>query len=441
LAGPAPPRSEARALGRLEPQVLFVTADHVFRGTERHRPALAQPERAVAQPLERVQVVRRHDQRGAGGPHLPQTVDALPLEVPVPHGQDLVHEHDGGLERRRDREAQAHHHARAVRPHGTFEELTQLGELLRRRGQGPRLRPRETGEQAHLYRVLAPAQLDEEAGAQLQEGGHRSRHLQPALRGARDAHEQVQERALSRSVLAHHRQRAAARHIDGHVAQGPEVAAGARRGVALPQSLDRDGRGRAHSRSRAAHHSRSLMARPMASRPIVVAAAIASSAAGPPDGAANGNRYSRRKCVKGFHSSAARTVPLSRDSGYTIGLAKVSAVRPVASAGRRSGYSVASGATISPRPKTAAVWRISPANGQNNPVAPAASPAAKAAASTSSRPQAPRTAETRTWRATSNSMGTRERRIQRLSGSVDADDSRPSRSDDQGRMPEAMNKA
>jgi hypothetical protein len=38
-------------------------------------------------------------------------------------------------------------------------------------------------------------------------------------------------------------------------------------------------------------------------------------------------------------------------------------------------------------------------------------------------------------------MGTSERRIQRLSGSVAAEDSRPSRSDDQGRMPEAMNKA
>ena len=124
-----------------------------------------------------------------------------------------------------------------------------------------------------------------------------------------------------------------------------------------------------------------------------------------------------------------------------MGLAKVSAVRPVARAGRRSGYSMASGATISPSPKTAAVCSAIPAIGHRIPGAPAAWPRANAASSTSSSPQAPRTEATSTCRATSSSMGTSDRRIHRLSGRVAADDSRPSRSEDQGRMPEAMKRA
>ena len=90
--------------------------------------ALPQQDGAVAQPLDGLRVVRDEEDRAAAVLELGDLPEALPLELLVADGEHLVEQQHVGLDVRRDREAEAHEHARRVRAHRQVDELLELGE-------------------------------------------------------------------------------------------------------------------------------------------------------------------------------------------------------------------------------------------------------------------------------------------------------------------------
>ena len=90
--------------------------------------ALPQQHRTVAQPLDRLCVVRDEDDRAAAPLELGDLAEALALERLVADGEHLVEQQHVGLDVRRDREAEAHVHPGRVRPHGQVDEALELGE-------------------------------------------------------------------------------------------------------------------------------------------------------------------------------------------------------------------------------------------------------------------------------------------------------------------------
>ena len=94
-----------------------------------HDPPAVEQDRPVAEPRDRLHVVRDEEHRPAGGAEVLHPPEAAPLELGVAHGQHLVDEQDLGLEVRGDREREPHVHAARVALHGRVDELLDAGEL------------------------------------------------------------------------------------------------------------------------------------------------------------------------------------------------------------------------------------------------------------------------------------------------------------------------
>ena len=153
-------------------------------------------------------------------------VEALALEVLVPHGEYLVDQEHVGVHVHRHREPQPHVHARRVVLDLVVDELLKLGEghdgvepaldLLARKPQQRRVQED----------VVPAAQLGLEAGAQLEQGRQPAPHLDGAGGRLEDAGDALEQGGLARAVVAQepHRLALADLHVD--VTQGPEVLMG-----------------------------------------------------------------------------------------------------------------------------------------------------------------------------------------------------------------------
>ena len=124
----------------------MVAGDGVLRRPVELDPALAQEDRALAEPLDGGGVVRDEDDRAAALLELEDLAEALPLELLVADREDLVEEEHVDLQVGGDREAEPHVHARGVRAHGQVDEALELREgddlVHVLGGSRSRLRPR-----------------------------------------------------------------------------------------------------------------------------------------------------------------------------------------------------------------------------------------------------------------------------------------------------------
>ena len=131
--------------------------------------ALPQQHRAVAEPLDRLRVVRDEEDRAAAVLELGDLAEALALELLVADGEHLVEQQHVGLDVRGDREAEPHVHPRRVRAHRQVDELLELGERDDLVHHLAHARPREAVDRAVQVDVLAAGEVGVEAGAELEQ--------------------------------------------------------------------------------------------------------------------------------------------------------------------------------------------------------------------------------------------------------------------------------
>ena len=131
--------------------------------------ALVDQEHPVAELRDGLDLVRHEDDRAARRVDVLHPPEAARLELGVAHAQNLVHEHDLGLEVRRDREGEADVHPARVALHRRVEELLDAGELGDLRQLGLDLAALHAEDRAVQEDVLPPGELGVEAGSDLEQ--------------------------------------------------------------------------------------------------------------------------------------------------------------------------------------------------------------------------------------------------------------------------------
>ena len=106
-----------------------VEGGHFPGGARRLHHGVGQPNRLLTGGLDRRQVVRDVDERGALADDLFDSTDALLLEVGIAHRQHLVDQQDVGLQEGGDGEAQPHLHAEGEELDLAVDGVLQPGEL------------------------------------------------------------------------------------------------------------------------------------------------------------------------------------------------------------------------------------------------------------------------------------------------------------------------
>src|SRR5581483_5432797 len=197
LAGPPLAQPRLQLLGiRIGGEQPPVCRDRLAGfAVERHL-AVPQQHGAVAEPLDRLSVVRDEDDRAAAALELGDLAEALALELLVADGEDLVEQEDVGLDVRGDREAEPHVHPRGVRAHRQVDEALELGErddLVHRLAHGA---ARQTVDRAVQVDVLAAAEVRMEPRAGLEQRRDAAAGLEPSRARLDDPRDEPQQRGL-----------------------------------------------------------------------------------------------------------------------------------------------------------------------------------------------------------------------------------------------------
>ena len=98
------------------------------RGPVEGDPALIEPQRPLAEPADRAEVVRHEDDCPPGALQILHPADAAALELRVADGERLVDDEHVGLEVGRDGERQPQPHPRGVALQRRVEEALDAGE-------------------------------------------------------------------------------------------------------------------------------------------------------------------------------------------------------------------------------------------------------------------------------------------------------------------------
>ncbi len=225
---------------RLRPRRFRLVPREVLAGdqvgiVEHVHPAVIEPQRLPAQPLDVVHAVRAQQQRPATGEVALDPPDALLLERLVADGQHLVGDQHVGRQRGRDGEAETDDHARRVVLDRVVDVLADVGEgndllplLGERRGLEPEQCRREVdvGE-SRVFRVEPRAQLQQRADAAVDDDG--------AARRLDHAGDDLQQRRLAGAVLADDAERRACHQLEPDAVERAEDV---RRAVAAQQVPD-----------------------------------------------------------------------------------------------------------------------------------------------------------------------------------------------------------
>ena len=146
-----------------------VAAHHSGAGAFARQPARLQQHGPGTEPLDGLDVVADEEHGPARVRDVAHLAQALPLELGVADGEDLVDEQDLRLEVRRDGERQPHVHAAGVVLDRRVDEPLDLGEGDDLVELARDLRPAHAEDRAVEVDVLAPGQLGVEAGADLEQ--------------------------------------------------------------------------------------------------------------------------------------------------------------------------------------------------------------------------------------------------------------------------------
>ena len=187
--------------------------------------ALIEPQRPLAEPADRTQVVRHEDDRPAGALQVLHPADAAALELRVADGERLVDDEDVGLEVGRDGERQPQPHPRGVALQRRVEEALDPGEggdLVEARADVAAGHAEDRPAEEH---VLAPRELVVEARPDVEQGAEPAADAGDAGGRRRDPREDPEQRGLARTVAADDADQLAGAHRERHVLQRPEVLA------------------------------------------------------------------------------------------------------------------------------------------------------------------------------------------------------------------------
>ena len=161
-----------------------------------------QPQRRVAEPLDKGQRMRDQENRLPAAAKLRELVQALVGEAFVADRQHFVDEQHVGIDVNRHGEPEPHVHARRVGLHRGVDELAQLGKIDNLVEALLNLPLRQAEHDAVDEDVLAAGDLRVKSGAELdQRGNPPVDPYRPAGRLG-DAGDELQRRALARPVPA-----------------------------------------------------------------------------------------------------------------------------------------------------------------------------------------------------------------------------------------------
>src|SRR5919201_1634999 len=199
-----------------------VAADDVRRVALRRDRAAFEPDRAVAELVDRLHVVRDEEHRPSSAAEVLHPAEAALLELGVADGKHLVHEQDLGLEVRRNREREPDVHAARVPLHRRVDELLDAGELDDVAELALDLAALHAEDRAIQEDVLAARQLRVEACADLEQAADAAANDGAPARGRRDPREDLEQRRLAGTVAANHAEYLSFAHLEADVAQGPD---------------------------------------------------------------------------------------------------------------------------------------------------------------------------------------------------------------------------
>ena len=184
---------------------------------------MVEHEHAVAETLDRRQIVRDEHDRAPLDRRLAHLLQRASLEIHVSDGKHLVDDEDLGIEVGRDGEGQANEHAARVALHRGVDEGADTGELHDLLVAIEDVPAAEAQQRPVEEDVLAPGELGVKAGSDLQQRGRPAVELDASLGRQRDARQQLEHRALAGAVPADDPHRLAVMNVEADVLQRPEV--------------------------------------------------------------------------------------------------------------------------------------------------------------------------------------------------------------------------
>ena len=191
----------------------------VERRAVAHHAAVVEPQRTAADRRDVIQRVRAEEDRPPLLLELPDLVDALLLEVTVADGQRFVDDQNVGIDVHGHAEGEAHVHAGGVRLHRPVKERPELGEVQDGRQLFAHLGRAEAEDGGIQGGVVPAAELGVKTSPELQDRGDVAARFQRAAARPGHAAQQLEQRALPRSVLADDPDRLAALDLERDVLQ------------------------------------------------------------------------------------------------------------------------------------------------------------------------------------------------------------------------------
>jgi len=200
----------------------FVGADDRVRFAVLADLAVVDPDYAVAEAADLVELVGDENDGTAGASDVAHFAEAFFLEIYIAHRQDLVDEEDFWFEVRGYREGQADVHAAGVVLYGSVDKFFEFGEgddFVKFAGDIALAHAKDgAGEES----VFAAAELGMEAGAHFQKTADAAVDFGEAGGGTRDARENFEERGFAGAVASDEAEDFAFVHVHGDVFEGPE---------------------------------------------------------------------------------------------------------------------------------------------------------------------------------------------------------------------------
>src|SRR5215203_2742238 len=180
----------------------LVALEQLLRAPVSVDAALLDPNNPFAEAADSAEVVAYEEHRPALVRKVGHPADAASLEFCVADGEDLVDDHDVGLEVGSDREGEAQVHAGGVALERRVEKALDTRELDDLVEAALDLAPRHAQYGPVEEDVLAAGQLEVEARAHLQQRSDPPAHARHPLGRLGDPRDQLQQRRLASAVAA-----------------------------------------------------------------------------------------------------------------------------------------------------------------------------------------------------------------------------------------------
>src|SRR5271165_2029153 len=184
--------------------------------------AVVDPDYAVAESADLVELVGDEDHGTAGAGHVAHFAEAFFLEIDVADGQDFVDEEDFRFEVGGDGEGQADVHAGGVVLYGSVDEFFEFGEGYDFVEFAGDVALAHAQDGAGKESVLAAGEFGVEAGADFEEAADAAVDGGVAGGGAGDAGEDLEQGGFAGAVAANQAEDFAFADIEGDVFEGPE---------------------------------------------------------------------------------------------------------------------------------------------------------------------------------------------------------------------------